>query len=57
MNENISILIPEESRIQFVQMLKNAKFIESQEKFFQKRVGNGVFCYIAETGYFGYILD
>ena len=57
MNENISILIPEESRIQFIQMLNNAEFIESQENFFQKRVGNGVFCYIAETGYFGYILD
>ena len=51
------IIIPEEQRETFVEIIKHAGFIQTQETFMQKRIDNGSFAYIIPTGTFGFVAD
>ena len=54
-NQNNSIIINEEDREKFINILEHANFAQTQETLMQKIVDNGVFAYIIPTGTFGFV--
>ena len=54
-NQNNSIIINEEDREKFINILEHANFVQTQETFMQKIVDNGIFAYIIPTGTFGFV--